>query len=122
MPAVVSSHRLNYAHLHPERSEAGRAALRELLRRLVEDGATFVTDAEVRALEDRAWSIRDVNPRASILRYYGVPGDPVRLPAPPQATRAAIEGHRTDGASALTVTDSRLEAKLNVGEYRIDWS
>jgi hypothetical protein len=49
-PAVLSSHRLNYAHLDAEWSEAGRAALRELLGRLCEDGAVFRTDSEVRAL------------------------------------------------------------------------
>ncbi len=49
-PAVVSSHRHNYAHLDPAWSEAGRAALRDLLGRLCEDGATFVTDARVREL------------------------------------------------------------------------
>ena len=46
-PAVVSSHRHNYAHLDPAWSEAGRAALRDLLRGLCEDGAVFLTDAKV---------------------------------------------------------------------------
>jgi len=49
-PAVVSSHRHNYAHLDPAWSEAGRAALRDLLRALCEDGAVFLTDAKVRDL------------------------------------------------------------------------
>jgi hypothetical protein len=46
----VSSHRHNYAHLDPAWSEAGRAALRDLLRGLCEDGAVFLTDAKVRDL------------------------------------------------------------------------
>jgi hypothetical protein len=50
-PAVVSSHRLNYAHLDPAWAEAGRAALRDLLARLTGDGARFLTDIQVRALE-----------------------------------------------------------------------
>ena len=49
-PAVLSTHRHNYAHLDPCWSEAGRAALRDLLGRLCADGATFVTDARVREL------------------------------------------------------------------------
>ncbi len=49
-PAVVSSHRHNYAHLDPAWSAAGRAALRDLLRGLCEDGAVFLTDAKVRDL------------------------------------------------------------------------
>jgi hypothetical protein len=49
-PAVVSTHRLNYAHLDDAWSEAGRAALRDLLGRLCSDGATFLTDVGVRDL------------------------------------------------------------------------
>lgn len=52
-PAVVSSHRLNYAHLDPAWAEAGRAALRDLLGRLAGDGAVFLTDVQVRSLSER---------------------------------------------------------------------
>lgn len=47
-PAIVSTHRLNYAHLDRAWSEAGRAALRDLLGRLCKDGAVFMTDVKVR--------------------------------------------------------------------------
>jgi hypothetical protein len=50
-PAVMSTHRHNYAHLDPGWSEAGRRALRDLLRLLCEDGAVFLTDARVLDLE-----------------------------------------------------------------------
>ena len=49
-PAVVSSHRHNYAHLDAAWSEAGRTALRDLLRGLCKDGAVFLTDARVHDL------------------------------------------------------------------------
>ncbi len=49
-PAVISTHRLNYAHLDPAWSEAGRAALRDLLGRLCGDGAVFLTDARLHAM------------------------------------------------------------------------
>jgi hypothetical protein len=52
--AVVSTHRLNYAHLDSEWSEIGRSALRDLLRRLCEDGAVFLTDVKVRELAQSA--------------------------------------------------------------------
>ena len=52
-PAVLSSHRLNYAHLDPAWSQAGREALRALLGALCNEGATFLTDAEVRSLAER---------------------------------------------------------------------
>lgn len=49
-PAVISTHRLNYAYLDPAWSEAGRAALRDLLGRLCADGAVFLTDARLHAM------------------------------------------------------------------------
>jgi hypothetical protein len=49
-PAIVSTHRVNYAHLDAGWSHAGREALRTLLQRLAADGATFRTDAQVRSL------------------------------------------------------------------------
>ena len=49
-PAVICSHRFNYAHLDPAWSEGSRVALRDLLGRLSEDGAVFLTDARVRDL------------------------------------------------------------------------
>ena len=52
-PAILSSHRLNYAHLDPAWSRAGREALRALLGALCNEGATFLIDAEVRALVER---------------------------------------------------------------------
>ena len=52
-PAVLSSHRLNYAHLDPGWSRTGREALRDLLGALCREGATFLIDAEVRSLTER---------------------------------------------------------------------
>jgi hypothetical protein len=51
-PAIVSTHRHNYASLDPAWSEAGRRALADLLGRLVADGAVFRTDAQVRDAVD----------------------------------------------------------------------
>ncbi|MBI3539953.1 MAG: hypothetical protein HY076_06740, partial [Candidatus Eisenbacteria bacterium] len=66
-PAIVSSHRVNYAHLDPAWSEAGCAALAELLARLVADGAVFLTDAEVRGLLERGASSRAIA-RGAVVR------------------------------------------------------
>lgn len=62
-PAVLSSHRLNYVHLDPEWSKRGRDALHELLAALCREGATFLTDAEVRALVERGRSAREIGSR-----------------------------------------------------------
>ena len=63
-PTVVSTHRLNYAHLDPSWSQAGRAALRDLLATLIAEGATFMTDAEVRVLAERGGPLHAVREAA----------------------------------------------------------
>ena len=68
-PAVISSHRLNYAHIDPEWSRAGREALRALLGALCREGAAFLTDAEVRALVERGRSAREIGARALVRSY-----------------------------------------------------
>jgi hypothetical protein len=120
-PAIVSTHRLNYVHLQPGRAAAGRAALRELLSRLVEDGAVFLTDDEVRCLEERNWSVRETGSTGAIVRYYGVPGEPFRFPAPPHATRVSVREGRGQGDAELHLEDGQVVGRLNMGEYRVDW-
>lgn len=120
-PAVISTHRVNYAHLVPAWSEHGRAALRDLLKRLTVDGAVFLTDLEVRQLEDRGWSQREIGERGVLLRYYGVPREPIRFPARPGAARVSVrEGRGPDGVE-ITVTGGEVVARLNVGEYLLEW-
>lgn len=118
-PAVLSTHRLSYAHLDPAWSEAGRAALRALLAALVADGAVFVTDDEIRQLAERGWSLRAVGDRGALLRYYGVPLDPLALPAPDGVTGARFADGRGDGA--IATEGGRVEVRVQVGEYLLEW-
>jgi hypothetical protein len=120
-PAVISTHRVNYAHLDEAWSEVGRGQLRDLLHALVRDGAVFVTDAEVRQLVERAWSVRPIGRRGALVRHYGVPRAPLRFPAPVGVARASLhEGGRPEDAHlALENGEVRLEA--NPGEYLIEW-
>ena len=120
-PAILSTHRLNYAQLQPERAAAGRTAFRDLLSRLVQDGAVFLTDTEVRQLDERGWSVRETGRSGAILRYYGVPGEPVRFAAPADATSASIRDGRGAGDPDLRIEQGQVLARLNVGEYRIVW-
>ncbi|HTO90787.1 MAG TPA: hypothetical protein VMJ70_06605 [Candidatus Sulfotelmatobacter sp.] len=120
-PAVISSHRVNYAQLDPEAAEAGRASLRDLLSRLSRDGAVFLTDHEVRQLVDRRWSLRPVGDRGVLLRYYAVPREPVRFPAPKNARGAALrEGHDAD--ADVFFEPGEVTVRANVGEYLIEWA
>jgi hypothetical protein len=120
-PAIVSTHRHNYAHLDPAWAEAGRAALRELLAALCGDGATFLTDAEVRALEERAFSVRPIGARGALLRFCGVPGETFRFPAPAGVTGAGVREGRAGDVQHLVVDRGEVEARVNVGEYLIEW-
>lgn len=119
-PAVISTHRMGYAHLDADWSEAGRAALRALLETLVADGAVFVTDVEVRHLVEHGWSLRPIGSRGALLRYYGVPLDPLGVPLPEGVPGARFAGGRGDGT--LTVDGGRAEVRVQVGEYLIEWS
>jgi len=123
-PAIVSTHRLNYAHLDPEWSGAGRTALGELLGRLCRDGAVFLTDAELRQLSTRAWSVRPIGGRGALLRHYGVPREPLAFPAPGRSRGARLrppaEGvGEADGT--IKVEGGTAEARVNLGEHVIEW-
>ena len=120
-PAIVSTHRVNYAHLDAAWAEAGRAALRELLVALCDEGATFLTDAEVRALEQSGFSVRPIGARGALVRFAGVPGEAIRFPAPPGITGVAVREGRPTDIHALALDRGQVEARLNVGEYLIEW-
>jgi hypothetical protein len=120
-PAVVSTHRVNYAHLDAAWSEVGRSRLRDLMGALAGDGAVFLTDAEVRQLVERAWSLRPIGARGTLLRHYGVPREPLRFPAPRGVDRVALrEGSRAEEAR-VTLEGGEVRVEANPGEYVLEW-
>lgn len=58
----------------------------------------------------------------AFLRYYGVPGEPLRFAAPPDAPSASIREGRGAGEPDLRVEQGMVVARLNVGEYRVEWA
>jgi hypothetical protein len=119
-PAVLSTHRVNYAHLDAAWSEAGRAALRDLLRRLAAEGAVFLTDAEVRGLAERGWSARPIGDRGVLVRRYGGGDEAVRFPAPAGVTGVIVrEGRAAD--ARVAIEDGDLVAHVGHGEYLFEW-
>ena len=63
---------------------------------------------------------RDRRSRA-LVRYYGVPREPITFDAPGDAIGVAIrEGRRADVADAR-LAGGRVEARLNDGEYLLEW-
>ena len=121
-PAVVCTHRMNYAHLDAERSQASRQALRELLRRLCAENAVFLVDHEVRQLVERHWSVRDLGGRGVLLRHYAVPRETLRFGCPDGVTGARLKGPHDDPRAELAVTDGHAEVRVNLGEYVLEWT
>jgi len=120
-PAIVSTHRVNYVHLDAKRQANGLARLRDLLAVLVEDGAVFVTDAEVHGLLEHGWSERAIGARGALVRYYGVPRDPVRWPAPAGASGVSLREGKADDVD-VRLDSGRVELRANVGEYLLEWA
>ncbi len=119
-PAVVSTHRMNYVHLQPGWADAGRAALAALLERLVAAGGMFLVDVEVRALLERGWSLRPVGGNSAVFRYFGVPGEPVTLPAPPGVH--GVEASPGTTGARFEPVEGGISARVNVGSYRLRWN
>jgi len=119
-PAIVSTHRANYVQLDEARGEACVALLREFLTALVSDGAVFLTDAEVHALVEHRWSMRSIGARGALIRHWGVPGEPLRFPAPPGVERVAVREGHDPGVSAV-VEGGQVELRCNIGEVLLEW-
>jgi hypothetical protein len=119
---VVSSHRLNYAHLDPAWSEAGRAALRDLLQRLTMDGAVFLVDDEVRQIHQRGWSVRPIGSRGALVRYHSVPQLVIRIPAPAGTFGVRVREGRVADASNVVLEGGAVTARLEPGEVLLEWS
>lgn len=117
-PAVVSTHRVNYAHLDADASRAGRDALRDLLGRLAADGAVFLTDSEVSQLVGYGASARPLGARRARLR--SVHGGRVVCPAPREARGAHFLAGEAEGAE-ITANGGTAEARLPAGAFEIEW-
>ena len=121
-PAVVSTHRMNYAHLDAPWSQASRVALGTLVEKLASEGAVFLTDHEVRQLVERGWSVREIGGRGVLLRHYGVPREDLRFVAPDGVTGALLRAPSADAKAELAVEHGQVLARVNVGEYVIEWT
>jgi hypothetical protein len=120
-PAILSTHRVNFVHLDAALAESGRAALRDLLARLERAGAVFLIDREVRELQTRRWSAREIGSRGVLVRYYGVPREPIRFPAPSGVTGVLLREGRRDEGAELALANGEVEARLNDGEFLLEW-
>ena len=116
-PAVVSTHRVNYARLDADLSRAGRGALGDLLGRLAADRAVFLTDAEVGQLVGHGASARPLGARRARLR--SVAGGRLACAAPAGARGARFLG-TADGAE-ITVREGMAEARLPAGAFEVEW-
>ena len=67
-PAIVETHRVNFAHVDPAIPAVGRAELARLLADVEADGPVFLTDTEVAQLAVRGVSARPVMGTGIVLR------------------------------------------------------
>jgi len=118
-PAVISSHRVNYAHLDPAWSTAGRAALRALLASLAAEGATFLVDHEVRMIEDLGWSLRPLGAHGALLRVAGASG-PLRFAAPAGVLGVAVHAE-LQAPAGVALEGREIVASLGPGTWRLEW-
>ena len=121
---MVSTHRVNYAHLDPAWSEAGRATLSDLLARLAADGATFLVDAEVRSLHERGWSLRPLGEGSALLRRRAASGARarVRVPVAGRIVGATVRDARGSAGPRVTVEAGHLVAEPGEGDLLLDWT
>ncbi|MBI1799834.1 MAG: hypothetical protein HYR73_09140 [Candidatus Eisenbacteria bacterium] len=119
-PAIVSSHRTNFVQVDAARGAAGRERLRELITRLVDEGATFLTDAELRSLIVRGWSVRSIGSRGALVRNRRAAGEALRFPAAAGAERVSIREGRAAGASAA-LANGEVVLHCDVGEVLVEW-
>lgn len=120
-PAIVSSHRLNYAHLDADWSAAGREALRALIEGLAGEGAVFVTDAEVRQLVERGWSMRPLGSSGALMRVTSAAAAPIRFPAPRGVVGAMMVGAGA-APGGVALEGGEVLAPDTPGVHRIVWS
>ena len=122
-PAVISSHRLNYAHLDEEWSHEGRTALAELLGRLAGDQAVFLIDAEVRDLAQHGWSARPIADSGTLVRVEAEGPTQIMIEAPDGATGVSMGKGRGRGSDKTPkVSGGVMIAELGRGEYLLEWS
>ena len=82
----------------------------------------FLTDHEVRQLVERGWSVREIGGRGVLLRHYGVPREDLRFVAPDGVTGALLRAPSADAKAELAVEHGQVLARVNVGEYVIEWT
>lgn len=121
-PAIVSSHRVNYAHLDPGWSETGCQGLRALLARLAGEGAVFLTDAETLDLVMRGWSVRPLGARGALVRRYGPGRERVRFAAPDGARAASARPIEGDAPARVAIESGQVVAELGVGTFELAWA
>ena len=70
-PAIISMHRNNYCSLNEARDEANYDRLETLLQTLDNEGACYLTSAELASLYVRGWSARRIGQRQLFRRWKG---------------------------------------------------
>jgi hypothetical protein len=120
-PAVISTHRVNYAHLDPAWSEAGLSALRDL------DGASSSAMAPPSSPTPRCTrcgSAAGPRARSAAEGSWSAAMDPAGSPCACRSALRGADARVREGATRdvqVRVEDGHAAAALERGEYLLEW-
>jgi len=69
----------------------------------------------------RGWSARALGPRGTLVRFYGPPREPIRVPAPAGSQGVQLREGRGAAAAEISVEAGAAVARLDPGEYLFEW-
>mgnify|MGYP001812956162 CR=1 FL=1 len=108
-PAIVETHRVNFAHTDTAVAARGTAELQRLLTDVAADGPVFLVDTEVAQIDRRGVSTRSVPGRVVLRNASG--SRRVVAVGPPELAHAWPEGPKT-GVPVLVLLPARFSADL----------
>ncbi|HTR97810.1 MAG TPA: hypothetical protein VMH61_07880, partial [Candidatus Acidoferrales bacterium] len=78
----------------------------------------------VRALDERAWSLRPLGTHAALLRHRGEPREVLRFAAPAGASGARVRPAARASApgGAIKLEGRTAEARVDRGDHVIEWT
>lgn len=115
-PAIICTHRMNYARLSPAESAHSLEALRALLQRIVaaDPRVVFLTDVEVRQLYREGVSQAWIAPHEIRVRNYTREPQELRLSIPDGMSFAGV-----DGSAEVVVDGSSVVLTIEPGDYTV---
>ena len=121
-PAIVSTHRVNYAGVNSERVKNNLHQLAMLLDTIGKacPEAVYLTDCEIGQLYERGIAVRKVNATEMLVRNFTSGSASIDILLPPEITVDGIFSQPHDMViSTFAINDGLLKLTVAPGHYRI---